>query len=543
MANRVPIFDPDRSFRVWAIWEIYTEESGTYIPNVNDAVWDWDNGLYRVVAIDIETGLSTLERYSFIPQNPSLTPDDILLGAVPGRASEAFRLYVNDKTDPNTAVADSRLFLYGEDNRYIRYFKGFDISENGTVISLFYNEDNVLVDDKIPLELAVYPEGENRAVKTPLPGYVSMDLEDGEVVTCVVYGASGLAHSTNPLLVKNTAYVRTSQMASKYITHLSIESAFLIASTEDRLEVPLHTPVNDIIDKVLIHYSNGSITEITPNDSNVTIEGLESFEYTRANRTVSFSVTYRLSENEANYTSNADNGKTITNIYQIGVLAPVPEGVVKLFVLPTWDDSITGWRLIYYLYNLDRTLSLDVTEKVKVLEPPDRGFHPTDYGNLQKLRLSIDLAKVEEVISDYNYTQLFDITLFSSIGTLVPSWTYTYSDVGDIIYGDTQVAKFETVTRNNTVDISQGLYDVNTWINLMFNSNYPLLQPETNVPLLPTHVTLEYKGETVEVSVEEAMSLIAFQVTPRKGDTLYLRWISRIEARDLELAITPLLII
>ena len=88
----VPIFDPDRPFRLWSINEIYDGVSNNaYVPNVNDGVWDWNSGLYRVTAVDIETGLSTLERYQSVIENPLIDSEDILMGAVPGRVSEGYR--------------------------------------------------------------------------------------------------------------------------------------------------------------------------------------------------------------------------------------------------------------------------------------------------------------------------------------------------------------------------------------------------------------------------------------------------------------------
>ena len=53
----VPVHDPDRGFRVWNRDEVYGQsEKGRYVPNLDDAVWDWDTGLWRVIEVDITTG-------------------------------------------------------------------------------------------------------------------------------------------------------------------------------------------------------------------------------------------------------------------------------------------------------------------------------------------------------------------------------------------------------------------------------------------------------------------------------------------------------
>ena len=49
-----PNVDPTRRFSTFHISEIYTGPNGTgiWVPNVNDMVIDWDNGIYKVVSVD-----------------------------------------------------------------------------------------------------------------------------------------------------------------------------------------------------------------------------------------------------------------------------------------------------------------------------------------------------------------------------------------------------------------------------------------------------------------------------------------------------------
>ena len=54
--------------------EIYTGPTGTgrYVPNIEDAVWDWTAGVFRVVDVNITTGLSTLVLHTFPTQSAHL---------------------------------------------------------------------------------------------------------------------------------------------------------------------------------------------------------------------------------------------------------------------------------------------------------------------------------------------------------------------------------------------------------------------------------------------------------------------------------------
>ena len=58
MSELVPIYEPNMPWKAWNIKGIYdgTVTGGRYCPKVDDAVWDWDQGLFRVIAVDESTG-------------------------------------------------------------------------------------------------------------------------------------------------------------------------------------------------------------------------------------------------------------------------------------------------------------------------------------------------------------------------------------------------------------------------------------------------------------------------------------------------------
>jgi hypothetical protein len=63
-----PIVDRSRRFTHFKMDEIYTGPAGTgrWVPNVDDMVTDWEQGFYRVVAVDHErTNLSYLQKVNF----------------------------------------------------------------------------------------------------------------------------------------------------------------------------------------------------------------------------------------------------------------------------------------------------------------------------------------------------------------------------------------------------------------------------------------------------------------------------------------------
>ncbi len=538
-----PIFDPDRPFRLWAIDEIYQHSpQGSYVPNVNDGVWDWGEGLYRVIAVDIETGISTLERYRAISQNEALTPDDILLGAVPARVSEAYRLYINDHFDPICAAVDSRLIIYGSDNQYIRLFKGFEIGNNGKVISMYYDKNNELKDDKIPLELVRSIDENNRCIKTPAIGYISKGLQDGEAVTAVVYSTVGSVTSINPLLVKNVSFVRRSSEANKYVTNITIQSPYSVGNT-NRLEVPLHTPIKELSIDVILHYSNGQMRKVLANDPHISISGLEVFKVSQKNQTIPVVITYRFDDNESNYNASSDDGLSMSVTYNLTTMPPLTTGVIKLYAIPNWNALINGWSIDYYMYNQDGSENKLVTDSVSVIGSDSNEYLPNAYNQNQSLTLSIQVSQVSNIYVDYTHNQHLDITLLSSIGQYIPSWSIGYKTDGDITYGLDQLAQVSVIDSLTHIDISQGINDLSTWLDIMYMSVYPIVCGVNNDVILPTHVKVCYKNEFVMVNVNEYKDYIVFPMDLLSGDTLRLEWIYRSESNDLYLALTPLSIV
>ena len=538
----VPIFDPDRPFRLWAMSEVYKHSAqGSYVPNVNDGVWDWDDGLYRVLSVDIETGISQLERYRAISENEALTPDDILLGAVPARVSEAYRLYINDHFDPICAAVDSRLIIYGSDNHYIRLFKGFEIGNQGKVISAYYDKNNELKDDKIPLELVQSVDENNRCIKTPAIGYITKGLPDGEAVTAVVYSNTGSVTSINPLLVKNVSFVRRASEFNKYITKITIQSPYLVGNS-DRLEVPLHTPLSDLAIGVVLHYSSGQMRKIVANDPHISISGLEVFKVSQKNQTIPVVITYRFGERESNYNASSDDGSSMSVVYQLTTMPPLSAGVIKLYALPMWSDVLNGWALDYYMFNQDGSENKRVTDSVNVVRSDSQPYSPNEYDTTQSLTLTMHVDQVSSIYVDYTHNQTIDVTLLSPRGQYIPSWSIAYSNDGDIVYGLNQLAKVSVNESLSYIDISQKITDCNTWLDVMYLSVYPIVTGVNHRVILPTHVKLHYKDEFVMIAVSEYYSPIVFPSELLSGDTLLLEWIYRSESNDLYLAITPITI-
>lgn len=542
MTSNVPIFDPDRGFRLWLLPEIYdgTDEGGVYVPNVNDAVLDWDTGLYRVTHVDIESGISQLIQASFPSVNPGMSEDDILMGISPSRPSEVYRVYINSSVDPITAAIDSRLHIYGSENMYVRLFEGSDISESGTVISLYYDNDGRLTDDKYPLELVSTIHEDNIAVKTSVHGYIAYKLDDGELVTAVVYNSSGGVTSINPLLSTDTKYVRPPTKETRHVTNIELSSPFITANDPLRLEVPLHTPIDTLNLLGIVRYSDGSSRHMPIDGTKFSIAGLEVFTISLSGQTIPLVLTYNLSPEEASYASTSDDGSSISKLYHLTTTSPEYAYSVKLFVLPLWDNYYNHWGLTYYLYNLVRDTSLDVTDLVKTGSVDGITYNPNLYGETQRLTVAIDMELVSDEYLAFRHVQTYEIALIGPPAETIPSWTLRYNPGFGEIYG--QDILITAVVRDTEIemDLKSGINSIEEWLDLMYRPAYPLFDAvlETGPPM-PTHVDIIYRDTVVSIEIHEFNQLITLPTIPIDGDNLWLRWYIRTEANELELAITP----
>ena len=542
MAITVPIYDPNRGFRLWLLSEIYdnSEAGGQYVPNVNDMVWDWEIGHLRVTQVDVTTCLSTLVRWQAPSNNANITDEDILTGAVPGRVGENYRIYVNAAYDPVVACIDSRLTIYGTEQSYVRIFQGSDISENGKVVSLYHSVDGRLIDDKWPLETVVISGESKPAIKVPKNGHLVKGLDDGELLTCVVYTNAGYVSSINPLLVKNTNYVRAVNAPKKHIVSIALESPFQTPANPKRLEVPLHLPVDslNLVGKVI--YSDGS-SRIVPIDGiKMELVGLETFTISQSGQTIPLVLIYHMAPEESSYNVTSDNGGALTERYSLTTIPAMNAYSVKLFVVPTWNYVRSQWKLNYWLCNLERDIMKDVTGLVEVGTDGSLAYDPLLYGTVQRLTVAIDMNTISADYHPFRHVQTFDLSLFSSIGEATPNWTIRYTPGSGEIYGEDVIIGGEISPTGVSLDLGSNFEWDGDWLQSYYRDLYPLFNPHfENSPLEPTHVQVWHGDVFIELLVAEYLNRPPLACKPMDGDTLILKWLHKTEFTEALLAVGP----
>ena len=538
----VPIFDPNRGWKMWLRSEIYTGSgTGQYVPNVDDAVWDWTQGTYRVIAVDQTTGLSELEEWVEPTDNGAGDNVDVILGVGPGEQSESFRLYIDRSSIPYTMAVSSYLHVYGSQNTHVKLFKGTEIGAEGVVISAFYDNNGTFLGENIPLELAETQATTNHAIKTPMVGSTSQLLEDGEVVTLVAYTATGKPTCTAKLLVLNTAFIRSTDAAMRYITNIAIKSTYLSNSDTTVLEYPINVPISTANIKGVVAYSNGENVELAIDGEKFNLFGLENYIATVLGQRQPLVLSYKLSANEYCYNIPTGQNGRITKTYYASSVKVDGTYAVKLFAFPVWISQAQGYRLEYYLYNLDRDEVYYATPYV-VYGSTSGTFEPLTYGVAQTLNIQIDLNKVNGKFNQYRHAQTVTITLLQPGTESQDNWKIEWAMNSGVSYGAGLAAKIAMVDANiYHLDISCNFNSEAEWLRNVYEYLEPLYDSSSEAaPPIPNYMVLVYGTFRVEKPISLWNQTMVMATALNQGQNVYIEFIKRTPVTDLKLAVGAL---
>lgn len=548
------IVDPNRGYREWHLSEIYSpgnpSSEGQYVPNKDDSVRDWTQGILRVINVDYTTGISILQKWTEPVDPGAVTDEDILLGAGPGYQSESYRMFLDQSVFPHSLSADARLHLYGTSVTSIQVFLGTDISENGDIISQYYDSAGNLLGSHIPVEAAamflngvVIPGGSssnyNVAVKVPRVGHTTRALTDGQVVTVVAYDSSGEARSQAKLLIKNSAFVRQTDSSLKYVASITIETPFLLGSDPHVIEYPINMPVDNLNLIGVVTYSDGSQHRMPVDGTKFELSGLRNYVATIQGQTVDLMLSYQLSVGESAYMDNTSPNGKINVPYQARTKESDGAYSVKLYAYPTWVDLLNGWRLEYYLYNLDRQQVYRVTNLVSqaINSAP---FDPLLYGVKQRINIGVNMNDVDPLFDSWRHTQPFEITLIRrGDQRLGHNWTVGFDAGQDPAYGVDVEALFTFINvSNSTLDISCEQTSLEDWLDLVYYPIKPLFDARTEVgPLVPNFFVVVSNNNRVELPISQWNQPINVESVPGEGKLIFIEFIRKTSETDLQLGV------
>lgn len=554
--GEVPIHRPNDPWVQWNIDDMFAVRfiDGTtigpnvgaakYIPNVKD--WVIDTAFFKyyvVLAVDQFTGVATLKAIS-APKDPGeFTEDDILLGPGPGTQADTYRALVDKSTMPFSLVIDKRCWVGGSMTKYAKIFLG---GVNGEVIGVFYDQQGNLLGNEIPLELLSLGENTvNYTKKTVQPAKTKRDLKNGELVTVVFYGDDDGPVSTRQCMVWNTAFIRGTDASTRYVTGISLKTPYLSAADPRLILFPLNMPLRSLVAIGVVHYSDGTTKEI-PLDSSgkFSVYGFENFVATIVGQRVPLVLTYKLSDDEEAFGLSVGENKHISE--QFVAQADRAEGAysLKLFAYPVWVDRVTGYRLEWFMYNLDRRTVYYVTPWVRI-GSSSRAFDPIGYGIAQRLKVNVQLDEVNGTFKDYEFTQAIDITLRQPGDDPGNTpWTIAFDPSQNPEYGQNVFAAAQFVNVNLWyLNLASGAITLEEWLQKLYYNTRPLSDPRQEAaPVIPNFFRVKFGSQVLEYPLSQWNQQFTVGRGLENNRTLFIEFFRRINNTDLELAVAGLTI-
>jgi hypothetical protein len=550
--ERSDFYNPGRGYREWLRDEIvsFPGETNKFIPNVNDAVRDWDQGMFRVTYVDQSTGMSMLEKW-VAPVDPDPDgPENILIGTGPGYTSESYRMFLDQTVVPFTFAPDLRLHWYGTEVQGYKVFKGSDISEKyGIVLSEYYDASNNYLGPMVPVTVALLPgmlpgTDYESGVTAPMVGMTSTSLPDGERVTLVAYSATGKQLSVAQLVVVNSQAISQPDTAKRYVKGISLDSPWISTSDPKVIEFPLNVAVEQLPMVGVVHYRDKR-ENMAMNNGRMELLGLRNYIATEVGQEFGLQQTYQLATDEISYGTNPTTDRKVTMRY-IARTTPA-EGAYecRMFVYPVWVSPQVGYRLEFWLYNQDRARYWNITPNVQ-LGTVSKPFDPRGYGFVQTLTYAVNLNEVDGIFKPVRFVSTFQIALLSEGSNGQANWEVMPRPDQQEAYGRGLKGKVEYLAVNQwNLRLDQGLQSQQQWLQKMYYAAEPLINPEAEVVAPePTHFIVHFIHNKYEYPISQWQDVLKVNNDlTNNGELIYISWIKRTILTDLQLAMTavPLL--
>ena len=541
----VPVYDPDGLWKIWSIHELWlgNEGSGRHVGKVSDYVIDPELYEMKIIeSVDNVTLIPTLRDIRPANMSFSFSESDILFGVNGYNQADTYRVYLDQSVTPHVLAVDIRLKIAGTLASYAKLFKGSDVSNGGHVVSKVYDSNGNFISENIPLELVAIDSHNNYSIKTIAVCHCLEELVDGEIITAVIYNDQGHVVSKRQLLIENTAFIRSVNVSQKYVSHISIESAFISLTEHNTIRFPLNIPLNALNVIGIVHYSDGSSLRLPIDGNKFRIFGLEQYISSIVGQQIELVLSYALGPNEVAYAGVSADGHYVTEPYHLVTTNPNNSYTVKLFGYPIWVSEADGYTMRWWLFNLDRNLFFDVTPYVQ-FSSQTGAFNPKGYGYLQRKAVNINLRDISAAFQSFVHVQLVDIILQSppDNSTALTAWLMSHESMDTRpSFGSGLYARRTAV---NTINLASGLDTETQWLEKVYLQTYPLLDKtaELSVPN-PTHFIVTINGQSNEFGIGQWNQNLLLNDDPAQHSTLSVRFIRRTASGDLQLAMAALLV-
>jgi hypothetical protein len=256
---------------------------------------------------------------------------------------------------------------------------------------------------------------------------------------------------------------------------------------------------------------------------------------------VELSLVYNMSPGEYAYASTGENGRKVTKPYFIVTTNPNNSISVKLFGFPVWESPEFGYRMKWYLLNAERNVWFDATPHVRFSS--DTGLYdPKLYGYKQTKRVEVNLHDVSPTFMPFRHVQVVDIALINEPTTIgqMPWTVNTESSPQQPRYGSNTYATIE----DGRLRLRATFTTREQWLEAFYRALNPIIVPDKEIAAPnPTHFIVNYEGVETEWPIAAWDQDLNVAPTLLNNKTITIRFIKRMAAGDLQLAIGAVMIL
>lgn len=477
-----PLYNENGPWRWWSIDDIYTGFVGAkkFVPKVLDYVISPENYMVWIVrAIDPVKLIPTLDEIRPYGMFNPIEESDVLFGVGPGTQAQLLRVYLNRSSYPYRLTVDTHCFVGGDNNAYAILYKGGVPSMGGQPVSQMYDASGQFITDRVPLEAIKLDSHEVQNLKVVSECFTTLDLADGTPITVVFYSLDGVPQSKSMLLLENTTYIRGVDIKRRFITNITMSSPWISPADPNTLRFPLNIPANALGLMGTVHYSDGDSMTLPVDGNKFSILGLDGYLSTIIGEEQDLVLRYALGKDEINYAGQGQWSQDfVTQGYKFVTEMMEAGYTVKLFPYPFWDQQLQGYRLRWWLLDLERTAFKEVTNLVE-WSAQSGAWDPQNYGMIQRFQINLNLRKVSQAYKAMIHTQQCEITLFSPPWEQPTPWLVANQPMPNMpAYGRETKAK---IVMLNKVNLSAGRANLDEWIEDIYGTTYPLIDRRSEV--------------------------------------------------------------
>ena len=535
-------FTPIRNWDESPLWRIWGKSNtylggpgaGKYIPKVLDYVEDEEfNITYQVTALS-DVYIPTLKRVTPKPM-ASLDDEDVLVG----QGKDTFRVWFDDSVFPYRLQVDGRCWVNGRDARFARIYKGNPLTGPEEIISLVLDQAGLELGTLIPLELSVMANGQNLAQYYVPNAYTRHTLKNGDFCWVTLFSAEGFVLSSRELRVVESSFIRGADNTVKAITNIALESPLMSPTVPGRLEIPLNLTLNSLNLTGVISYTSGKPKSLTVDGGKFKLNGLDVYIPSKPGQHFQGFLRYQLDADEVSYIGGGINPDRFVQVPIELMTVDVDNSITAtLYCYPEWVSNVSGYRLRWFLSNLDRNMLYDVTGLVSFGEASP-AYVPTLYGARQDLQVYINLNQVNGQFKTWNHPQTVSITLLKAGDATGTKWTVAFDPLQNPQYGLGVSAKVKFINQNlSQVKLDSGFTELEDWLDALYRKTKPIYNPdlEEQAPD-PDHFVLMYKGTEVKYPIDQWDQLLEINRSFDPYSTLFVRFVKQGPVTDMVLSV------